>query len=248
MRASRLEYRFRFLLHGLIFALGFTAPWRQYVPFDRFHSLWELAATKLGEQGLLRFEAAFVVVLLVAVAFLVAGAFCRVWGTAYVGAAVVASGSLHGDAIIADGPYRRTRNPLYLGTLLHTIGLSLLMPPSGALLAIALVWVLQFRLALTEESFLAQRFGERYLEYRRRVPRFLPSLKPEVPASGAQPHWISAIVGEFYFVALPLVLLIWGWQFNAQILKRGALITLGIWIIIYALQPRARDVAGDATA
>jgi hypothetical protein len=137
--------------------------------------------------------------------------------------------------MLADGPYRRTRNPLYLGTLLHTIGLAILMTPSGAILAIALIWIFQVRLALAEEPFLAARFGQPYLDYKAAVPRFLPSLRARVAAAGKQPHWLQAMLGELYFLAAFLVVAVWGWSFNAQPLRRGILISLGVWLIVIAL-------------
>lgn len=239
MQATRFEYRFRFALHALIFTLAYTTPWRNALPLDRFHSLWELAATKLAESGLLAFQASFVAVLVVSLALLAVAAVFRVWGSAYLGSSVVLSGEMHSQALLADGPFRHTRNPLYLGTLVHTLGVSLLMPPSGALLAITLIWVLQFRLALAEEPFLAARFGAPYLAYKARVPRFVPSPAPLVPAAGQRPRWLQALLGEFYFVAVPVVLGIFGWQFNRTPLLRGILISLGISIILYAFLPRA---------
>lgn len=246
MRAFRFEYRFRFVLHAVIYLLGFWAPWRNALPFDHFHSLWEFAATRTAETGLLGFQASFIAVLVLSIAFLLLGAFFRVWGAAYVGASVVRSRFMHGETMLADGPYRRTRNPLYLGTLLHTFGIAFLMPVSGAVLCVALIWVLQFRLALAEEPFLAERFGAPYLEYKARVPRFLPPLTPLAPSAGQHPRWLQAVLGEFYFVAVPVVMLVWGWQFNALDLKRGILISLGAWMVIYALLPRAKTEAAAA--
>jgi len=153
----------------------------------------------------------------------------------------VHSDSMHGDAMFADGPYRRTRNPLYLGTLLHTIGLAILMTPSGAIFAIALIWIFQFRLALAEEPFLTTRFGQPYLDYKAAVPRFLPSLRARVAAAGQQPHWLQAMLGELYFIAAFLVVAIFGWNFNAQLLRRGILIALGVWLIVIAFMPRKQS-------
>jgi hypothetical protein len=146
---------------------------------------------------------------------------------------------MHGEALLADGPFRHTRNPLYLGTLLHTLGLALLMPPSGAIVAVALVWVLQMRLALAEEPFLAARFGQSYLDYCRAVPRFLPSLRPLIPAAGVAPRWLQAVFGELYFVGAFCVLAVFGWGYNGVPIERGILISLGAWFIVLALMPRA---------
>ena len=142
--------------------------------------------------------------------------------------------------MLADGPYRRTRNPLYLGTLLHTVGVALLMPPAGAVFAIAAIWIVQVRLALAEEPFLTGRFGEAYREYEAKVPRFLPSPKPLVPAGGQRPRWVQAVLGESYMVGVVITLAGFGWDFNALPLIRGILISLGVSLVLLAFLPRAK--------
>jgi len=242
MQASRFEYRFRFAIHALIYILGFTAPWLFMpaladVPGFSTQSTWLIVSSMLSRQGWLTFSAATVVLLVIALAITALGAFLRIWGSAYVGSNVVKSPAMHGAAMLADGPYRRTRNPLYLGTLLHTFGIVLLMPPSGALFTIILIWIFQVRLALAEEPFLAARFGQPYLDYKAAVPRFLPALTPQVPAAGAQPHWLQSLLGELYFPAAFLVLAVFGWSFNAQPIRQGLLISVGVWLIVRALLP-----------
>lgn len=240
MRASRLEYRLRYLLHTLLYTLGFWAPWTRFTPGLGLtsKSTWLVLSATLARQGWLTFPGAVQLLLAVALAFTGLGAWLRLWGTAYVGSGVVTSGSMHGETLLADGPYRRTRNPLYLGTLLHTIGISLLMPPSGALLAVALLWLLQIRLALAEEPFLEARFGEAYTAYRTQVPRFLPAPRPLVAAGGVQAHWFQAVLGEFYMVGAFAVLLVWGWSFNTTPIFRGLLICLGISFVLRAFLPK----------
>ena len=246
MRATTWEYKLRFLLHGLIYLLGFL-PWEPYLGLTQ-RSTWLILSAWLARQGWLGFQAATVVLLAIAIFFAAAGAWLRVWGSAYVGASVVNSSSMHGTAMLADGPYRRTRNPLYLGTLLHTIGIALLMPPAGAIFAIAAIWILQVRLALAEEPFLEARFGRPYLEYKARVPQFLPSPKALVPAAGARAHWGQALVGEIYVVGVAFTLAAFGWSFNNQPLLRGILISLGVSLVLKAFLPRIHDHAVDAVA
>jgi len=194
MQASRFEYRFRIIIHALIYLLGFTAPWLFIpaladVPGFAQKSTWLIAASTLSRQGWLTFSAATIVLLALALLLTALGAFFRIWGAAYVGASIVQSPTMHGDRMLADGPYRRTRNPLYLGTLLHTIGIAILMPPSGAVFTIALLWIFEVRLALAEEPFLTARFGQPYLDYKAAVPRFQP---PRIPA-GSRPSSASSI-------------------------------------------------------
>ena len=79
MGATRLEYRFRFLLHGVIFGLGFWAPWLMVqglaeVPGFTANSVWLVGATMAARQGWLTFGAATVVLLVVALVFTATGA------------------------------------------------------------------------------------------------------------------------------------------------------------------------------
>ncbi len=246
MRATTWEYRLRFLLHGLIYVLGFL-PWEPYLGLTS-KSTWLILSARLARQGWLGFQAATVVLLSIAILFAAAGAWLRVWGSAYVGASIVNSSSMHGTAMLADGPYRRTRNPLYLGTLLHTVGIALLMPLAGAIFAIAAIWILQVRLALAEEPFLESRFGQAYLNYKARVPQFLPSPRALVPAAGARAHWGLAFMGEIYVVGVVFTLAAFGWSFNNQPLLRGILISLGISLVVRAFLPRVENAPVNAVA
>ena len=247
MRATSVEYRLRFLLHGLIFLIGFWPVWEPWLGLTD-QTVWQTGILWLGRAGWLSLSAASNLLLGLAIAFAVLGALLRVWGAAYVGAGVVKSPSMHGERLLADGPYRHTRNPLYLGTLLHTFAVALIMPPAGAVFAIAAVWVLQVRLALAEEAFLAERFGQSYGEYRERVPRFLPSPKPLVQSAGARPHWVQAVLGEAYVVGAAVTLAGFGWEFNHFLLLRGILISLGVALVVRAFLPRAPRETANALA
>jgi protein-S-isoprenylcysteine O-methyltransferase Ste14 len=250
MQATHFEYRFRFAIHAILYILGFTAPWLFLhslagVPGFTTSSTWLVLSSALARQGWLTFDAATIALLAIALVLTGLGAWLRVWGSAYVGSSIVKSPTMHGEVMLADGPYRRTRNPLYLGTLLHTLGVTILMPPSGALFAVVLLWIFQIRLALAEEPFLAARFGQPYLDYKAAVPRFLPSPTPHIAAAGARPHWLQAMLGEIYFLAVFLVLATFGWSFNAQPLRQGLIISVGLTLVVRAFLPRA---AQDAPA
>ena len=127
------------------------------------------------------------------------------------------SPGMHGEAMLADGPYRRTRNPLYLGTILHTLGLAILMPPSGALFCIAAVWLLQVRLALAEEPFLDAAV--------RRGVCGVSQGSAAVSAGADARRWQrrgSSRSGcrdssaRFYFVGVVIVFAVFGWNFNVD--------------------------------
>jgi protein-S-isoprenylcysteine O-methyltransferase Ste14 len=77
-------------------------------------------------------------------------------------------------ALVVSGPYRFTRNPMYLGLLLVYVGMSLwigLVWP--LLLGPALVWVVAVWCIAPEERYLAEKFGEEYHRYRDRVRRWI---------------------------------------------------------------------------
>jgi protein-S-isoprenylcysteine O-methyltransferase Ste14 len=77
---------------------------------------------------------------------------------------------------VAIGPFRYVRNPMALGAVVYLAGVGLLLR-SGAALALAVLGfiVMHLFVVLVEEPGLAKRFGQSYLEYKRRVPRWVPA-------------------------------------------------------------------------
>jgi len=78
------------------------------------------------------------------------------------------------STIVARGPYRFTRNPMYLGMAMSVTGLGLVVD-SGWLLVAALTGaiVADRWFVPREEAYLERRFGSAYLDYKRRVRRWL---------------------------------------------------------------------------
>lgn len=79
--------------------------------------------------------------------------------------------------LVAVGPYRLVRNPIYIAAFL-VIGGEAWLFLSMQLLVYLVVAALAIHLfvLLYEEPTLGRRFGERYEEYRRKVPRWIPRL------------------------------------------------------------------------
>jgi len=76
--------------------------------------------------------------------------------------------------IVAHGLYRFSRNPMYLGFALCTFGLAILVDSGWMLLALPIGLVLVDRIVITrEERYLERKFGDEYLNYKRRVRRWL---------------------------------------------------------------------------
>ena len=77
-------------------------------------------------------------------------------------------------AIVAAGPFRYTRNPMYLSLCLLHLGIALLI--NGVLpvlFLLPLAVTLHFGVIKREERYLAAKFGEAYLAYQRRVRRWI---------------------------------------------------------------------------
>ena len=78
-----------------------------------------------------------------------------------------------GDKLIIKGPYKYTRNPQYIGDSLNIVGY-MILTNSWMVWILGILGVLLNILApFTEEPWLEERFGDSYLEYKRRVPRFV---------------------------------------------------------------------------
>ena len=77
-------------------------------------------------------------------------------------------------ALVTDGPYRFTRNPMYVGLTLLYIGGTALMNSAWPLAFLPVVlFVMNAVVIPGEERHLAERFGEAYLDYCRRVRRWV---------------------------------------------------------------------------
>jgi protein-S-isoprenylcysteine O-methyltransferase Ste14 len=76
--------------------------------------------------------------------------------------------------LVAAGPYRFTRNPMYVGLASLTVGAGLSMNTWWVILLLvpALILIDRFVIA-REEAYLRRRFGAGYDEYMRRVRRWV---------------------------------------------------------------------------
>jgi len=76
-------------------------------------------------------------------------------------------------AIVVDGPFRFTRNPLYVATTGLYLGISLLVDAVWPLvLLVPLLVIVEWGVVRREERYLEAKFGEAYRSYRMRVRRW----------------------------------------------------------------------------
>ncbi|MFW6437705.1 MAG: methyltransferase family protein [Armatimonadota bacterium] len=82
------------------------------------------------------------------------------------------------EELVTEGPYRHTRNPMQLGSMLTHFGLGTvrhsLIPGVVSLIGTALPWTLYHR--YIEEPELAERFGHGYELYRKRTAFLIPGV------------------------------------------------------------------------
>ena len=77
-------------------------------------------------------------------------------------------------SIVSTGPFRFTRNPLYLAMTLIYLGLTLVANTGWCFpLLIPVLLLIHFGVVAREERYLERKFGESYREYRLRVRRYL---------------------------------------------------------------------------
>jgi protein-S-isoprenylcysteine O-methyltransferase Ste14 len=71
------------------------------------------------------------------------------------------------------GVYRYLRNPMYVGMTLMVGGLAIALASDWMLvLLVAAVFVVHYGVVLREERYLEAKFGERYRQFKARVPRY----------------------------------------------------------------------------
>lgn len=199
MQASLFEFRHRWWVIFFIFFIAFLAYFLDPVNCGVAIVGWlakHLGTTPTAHAYRLIF--AFSALLLTLAALL------RSWGTSYLDAEVMRDSEVHTERLLADGPYRYVRNPLYLGNIFMAVGIGLMASRSGFLILSLGMTVIVIRLILREEAELLRNQGEPYRRYCAIVPRLIPSLSPRVPRAGNAPHWGQGFRAELMYWLLVL--------------------------------------------
>lgn len=109
---------------------------------------------------------------------LAAGEMIRLISVGYAGRITRTRSGAVGPLVVA-GPYRLVRNPLYIGNALIAAG-ALCLAGRFVVLPVALAVLACYYQAVVkwEEKLLSGVFGEEYVDYCQRVPRWVPRLRP----------------------------------------------------------------------
>lgn len=168
-------------------------------------------------------------------------------GLAYIGRGGK-DGRIHADALVVQGFFAHSRNPLYVGNILVYAGLFVVLNHAwGYAAGLPFFLIAYHSIVLAEEDFLRGRFGDAFDDYRRRVPRYLPRLRGLRATLGSMKFdWRRVVRKEysstFAWITAALGLLVWqsaargGEEAGLAALRRA----LAVWIPVVAAWTFAR--------
>jgi protein-S-isoprenylcysteine O-methyltransferase Ste14 len=243
MGATRIEFRLRMAIMAILITLGYWAPWIKGWGIGTRIPLMMGLALVFSRSGLLSFSAAMRLVIVLAALIAAKGVVFRLWGSAYLGPATVLHHQMKAGALIAEGPYRYVRNPLYIGLWSMVAAMAFLMPTTGAIFILIAVPLFLLRLTLGEEAFLKGEFGQPYLDYLRAVPRLVPRLRTTLPPAGSKPQWLRAVLTELSPIGVFLAFAVFSWSCDLQLMVRAIIISFGVSLVARGLMLGARQPA-----
>jgi protein-S-isoprenylcysteine O-methyltransferase Ste14 len=237
VRASQFEFRYRFwIIFGLFWA-GFGAYSIQHANLAMLllHAISPGSETRDSAQRAIFGFAATLGILAAAL---------RTWASAYLRSDIVHDTALRTEGLVADGPFRYVRNPLYLGNVLLSLGMALLMSPLGAGIVVLGQTFFLVRLIRREEWELLHSEGDRFSAYRAAVPMLVPSLAPCLPAGRVEPHVVEGFVGESFSWILALSLVAFALTLNSRIIPYFVGVGFVVyWLLFVVWKKRGRPAA-----
>jgi protein-S-isoprenylcysteine O-methyltransferase Ste14 len=126
------------------------------------------------------------------------GEFFRIWGVMYAGAAT-RTREAGAPELVTNGPFAHVRNPLYIGNIFIYVGAIVMSGawfPELVFIVFIFFYFQYYFIVLHEESKLEQLFGEIYLNYKKKVPRFFIKFMPYENKSNINPDIKKALRSE----------------------------------------------------
>ena len=130
------------------------------------------------------------------------------------GLRVLSAGYIEKDEVLSlRGPYAHVRNPLYVGSFVMYLGFC--FASGRPLIVVAYLpffFCIYFATIFREEAFLTTKFGDRFAEYVRRVPRFLPRPTPAYKGGRGVFAWSQVWANREYeglIAAIVILSLLW---------------------------------------
>ena len=226
MRATEFEFRYRAVIGTSIYFVAmalYALDHRNVVTLF----VQKISASSNPKQLLL-----FHLIYGIGALLVLCAALIRTWAAAYLTSDVVQDPALRANVVVADGPYRHLRNPLYLGGMLFAFGLATLANTEGFLLICIGQTVFFLRMIGLEEYTFKAAHEARYRVYCARVPRLWPSLQPRVPAGNLNPRWLQGFLGEIFMWGFVAAMSAWAITLNKSI----AWWALGFAFLLYVVR------------
>lgn len=165
---------------------------------------------------------------------------------------------VYADDLVIAGVYAHSRNPMYVGNFLITVGLGIAYGSPWVYIAVIPFFTFVYlSIVLAEEAFLRKKFGAAYDEYRRTVPRFWPRFKGiRQTLHGHAYDWRKVLAKEYgtVFGTLAGILTIligklwWIYGYEASRAQLLVLLALYIPLIIFYIVVRWLKKTGRLNA
>lgn len=107
---------------------------------------------------------------------IILGIILRIWAIKYIGKDA-RKRNLKVKTLVTMGPYAIIRNPLYLANIIIVLGFCITSELIWYLPILLVVLIIHYNIVVRcEESFLLEKFGDEYLQYKKNIPRWLPKI------------------------------------------------------------------------
>ena len=239
--ASELEFKQRFWIIGAIFGVAFLSY--QLDPQNAGAAVTEWIARLRGTAAT---GTDYHLTFAIAALFTVAAALLRTWATAYLNPEAMFHSQVQTSRLVADGPYRYVRNPLYFGNILLAVGFGMMAGRVGFFILVVGMIVFCYRLILREEAGIAASQGDNYRAYCAAVPRLLPALRPKLPAAGGVANWADGLLGEAFMWVLAASVVVFAITLNQTIYFIVIACSFLVYAICLAVISRRRNSGADA--
>ncbi len=156
--------------------------------------------------------------------FIIIGLLLRVWANGY---------AIKLQKLTTSGPYALMRHPLYLGTILITVGGIIMLRTYylGALLLFIMA-VVYSKTIKKEEEMLEGKFKDSYLTYKKKVPAIIPTI---VPYRGGE-KWAFSIKrlirSKEYKLFFWVIIIVIAFHLKEELLINRENMSVKLWVLI----------------
>ncbi len=234
MRATDWEFKNRAAIFGSIFGVSFFLSSVDHVNV----TTW--AAAKLAPHIGRNEDHVAQALFALAAVFVILAALVRTWASAYLKSEVVYASEIKTAKLVADGPYRHVRNPLYFGNVLMGLGMGAMASRTGFVVLQVLMLAFCYRLIFREEAEMQAVQGEQYDAFKKAVPRLCPALTPRIPAAGGTASWAAGFKAEGWVWGFALAVTLFAVTLKMKVFGIAMAVSLSVFFLAIALT-RQRD-------